>query len=88
MSNLEKYSYVLLWDVTDHSTIETKLNAFRKATEWSGFPEDPINPDPIHIDLKKIQGEIVKPVVPLGGRRTKRGGPPGYVSLSNYNNLP
>ena len=60
-----------------------------EARDWPGFPVDPINPNPIHVDfdkmnLKKIRADIP----PLGGRRTRRGGPPKYVSLSNYNNIP
>lgn len=89
MSNSNALSYVLLWDISDHSTTEIKVNALHQAESWPGFPSDPTNPNPIHVNPKNIGfGSEVKPVPPLGGRRTRRGSPPKYVSLSNYNNLP
>lgn len=82
-------TYVLLWDVSDHSTIESKTNAFEEAMQWPGFPQDPISPNPIHVDIEKVGMKMVKSnVPPLGGRKTRRGTPPLYTSLSNYNNLP
>ena len=89
MSNLNSLSYVLLWDISDRSTTETKVKAFHQAETWPGPPVDPIDPNPIHVNPKNIGfGPKVKPTPSLGGRRTRRGEPPSYVSLSNYNNLP
>ena len=89
MSEYNQLSYVLMWDVTDHSTIESQVDAYRQAMAWPGFPVNPISPNPINVNLEQISGGVTRANnPPLGGGRTRRGGPPKYVSLSNYNNIP
>ena len=89
MSHGDALSYMLLWDASEHLSSEIMINAFNDATKWPGFPINDINPYPSHVDFEKIGLSLVKPNVPsLGGRKSRRGGPPKYVSLSNYNNLP
>ncbi len=78
--------YRLLWDVEDQTPEWTKVQATLKAREWPGFPANPIRPVPIEVDMRKYM-QTVKPKPPLGGRHTVRGRL-GYVSLTNYNNLP
>jgi len=77
--------YVLLWDVSDMTSQDLKVAAAREAQRWPGPPVNPISPNPIPIDMAYYRPPV-KPMPPLGGRDTRRGG--GYVSLTNYNNLP
>jgi hypothetical protein len=76
--------YALLWDVSDHTPAIIDIFAY-DAVKWPGPPANPISPNPITVNMKRYLYPI-KPVVPLVGRHTRRGG--GYVSLTNYNNLP
>ena len=75
--------YVLLWDVSDITSLNIKVTARNKAERWPKLPTNPISPNPVNINFYRPS---VKPLSSLGGRHTRRGG--GYVSLINYNNLP
>lgn len=77
--------YVLLWDASDMTKIDVKAAAYDATEIWPETPTNPISPNPILVDMN-LYRPPVKPMAPLGGRITRRGG--GYASLSNYNNLP
>jgi len=84
MSNRQTNDYQLLWDHNDHAFNHISFEAQTLASTWPGYPLNPVQPHPIIKDNRYIQ--TIRPVPPLGGRNTKRGG--GYSSLSNYNVIP
>jgi len=78
--------YVLLWNAIDRTFEDVKQRSIQDASEWPGFPKDPIRPNPI-----ENTGGVRLPVVverPLGGRKSSRTAGGGYVSLANYNVIP
>lgn len=85
-------NYVLLWNVIDRTFDTTTQQSVVDASNWHGYPKDPIDPNPI----KKTGGITAyspywnnfKPQYPLGGRLTSRSNGGGYSSLSNYNVIP
>ena len=77
--------YRLLWSVSDDMPTWNKEIAYNDVFNKLFIPKNPIAPNPINVDIDKYI-EPVKPTRSLGGRHTRRGA--GYVSLSNYNNLP
>lgn len=79
------YQYVLLQDVSDDSTVMSKVNAYMEAQAWPGYPKNPISPNPIPVNVGRYT-QTIKPTPSLGGRKTVRGR--SYTSLANYNNIP
>ena len=78
--------YVLLWNAIDRTFEDVKQRSIQDASEWPGFPKDPIRPNPIN----NTEGVRLPIVVdkPLGGRTSSRTAGGGYASLANYNVLP
>jgi len=87
--------YILLWDVIDRTFDFTQQTALKEATEWPGYPKNPIDPNstfPINDKLgiqnyAPFYGKNI-PQPGLFGRETSRVSRNGYASLSNYNVLP
>lgn len=87
--------YILLWDVIDRTFDKTQQIALKEASEWPGYPKNPIDPNSTYPINEKLGVQNYAPFygkhIPepgLYGRDTSRVIRGGYASLSNYNVLP
>jgi len=85
MAHANPLNYRLLRDEEIHVPTWFAILSYDEALRWPGFPKSPSNSNQIKINIPEYVTPV-KPIYPLGGRKTKRG--VSYVSLSNYNNLP
>ena len=86
MSSVQNpHDYIRLWDVLDWTPPFLEELALKKSMTWPGIPHNPISPNPISININNYRPPVI-PISSLGERKTRRDN--GYVSLSNYNNLP
>ena len=83
--NGDRTNYVSLWNVSDMTSEDQKLDAALRAQVWPGFPVNPVQPNPIHTEMRLYRPQV-RPMRSFGGRRVGRKN--GYTSLSNYNNMP